>query len=173
MTPKNDHNGTFANVALITDQEVRDAQKAWAEGLVSIRKVYSDGGDYRAAALDHIEKMYGYDLGPVLFKPTMAVEKQFRTEKMGALSYFIGGNTDYPEDHGFALKPWVSVHWENIGIKIIGNMAVAMGNYYFKPADGGAEVKVEFTFAYTKDEHGKLRIILHGSHLPYNPQDVH
>lgn len=49
-------------------------------------------------------------------------------------------------------------------------MAIAMGNYYFTPADGGDEVKVEYTFAYTKDKDGKLRIIMHGSHLPYSPK---
>lgn len=64
-----------------------------------------------------------------------------------------------------------NVRWENIGTNIIGNMAVAMGNYYFTPAKGGDEVKVEYSFAYTKDQDGKLRIILHDSHLPYVPAD--
>ncbi len=49
-------------------------------------------------------------------------------------------------------------------------MAIALGNYYFTPANGGGEVKVEYTFAYTKDKDGKLRIIGHGSHLPYSPK---
>jgi hypothetical protein len=61
------------------------------------------------------------------------------------------------------------VRWENIGTKIIGNMAVAMGNYYFTPAKGGDDVKVEYSFAYTKDTDGNLKIILHDSHLPYSP----
>ena len=112
-------------------------------------------------------------MGTVLFKPTLASEKQFRTDKEGALSYFVGHNPNYSEDHGFAIKPWSAVRWESTGIKIIGNMAVAMGNYYFTPADGGDEVKVEYSFAYTKDKEGKLRIILHGSHLPYAPTSSH
>jgi len=50
-------------------------------------------------------------------------------------------------------------------------MAAAMGNYYFTPANGGEEVKVEYSFAYTKDKDGKLKIILHDSHLPYKPTE--
>lgn len=159
--------------AAITEQEVLDAQKKWGEGIVGIGKIFSEGGDYKTAALKHIDDLYGYNLGSVLFKPTMASVKQFRTDKEGALSYFIGGNPNYPEDHGFAIKPWNAVRWESVGIKIEGNMAVAMGNYYFTPAKGGNEVKVEYSFAYKKDENGDLRIILHDSHFPYVPAEKH
>ncbi len=155
------------NTSLITDNEVLNIQKRWGEGIVHIGKVFVEGGNYRKEAEKLIDQLYGYDMGEVLFKPTMAAEIQFRTTKEGALSYFIGGNVDFPEDTGFALKPWNRVRWENAGIKIIGNMAVAMGNYYFLPADVNSEIKVEFTFAYTKDKTGKLRIIMHGSHMPY------
>lgn len=158
---------------VITEQEVLDAQKAWGEGIVKIGKVYSEDGDYAAAATEHINKFYNYQDGTVLFKPTLASEKQFRTDFEGALSYFVAGNESYPEDHGFALKPWSAVRWENIGTKIDGNMAVAMGNYYFTPAEGGDEVKVEYSFAYTKDNDGNLKIILHGSHIPYSPEGSH
>ncbi len=152
----------------ITKQEVLDAQKEWAEGIVKIGEVYSDDGDYVAAARKHIEDLYGYDMGKVLFKPTLAAEKQFRTNFEGALSYFVGDNEDYPEDHGFAIKPWTDVRWESTGIITKGNMAVAMGNYYFTPADGSDEVKVEYSFGYTKDDEDNLKIILHDSHLPYS-----
>jgi hypothetical protein len=64
-------------------------------------------------------------------------------------------------------------HLGNIGTKIIGNMAVAMGNYYFTPAKGGDDVKVEYSLAYTKEKDSKLKIILHGSHLPYKPAEKH
>ncbi len=152
----------------ISKQEVLDAQKTWGEGIVTIGKAYSEDGDYVAAARKHIETLYGYDMGEVLFKPTLAAEKQFRTSFEGALSYFVGHNENYPEDHGFAIKPWTNVRWESTGIITEGNMAVAMGNYYFTPADGSDEVKVEYTFGYTKDDEGNLKIILHGSHLPYS-----
>lgn len=161
---------TETNV-VITEQEVTDAQNAWGEGIVKIGKVYLEEGDYKAAATEHINAFYNYQEGSVLFKPTLTSEKQFRRDFQGALSYFIGGDENYAEDHGFAIKPWSNVRWENIGTKIIGNMAVAMGNYYFTPAKGGDDVKVEYSFAYTKDKDGKLKIILHGSHLPYKPAE--
>lgn len=153
----------------ITEEEVVEAQNTWGNGIVSIGKVYLGGGDYTKAAEAHIDALYGYQLGEVLFKPTLASEKQFRLTKEGALSYFVGHNPSFSEDHGFAIRPWSEVRWERIGVHIIGNMAVSMGNYFFTPHSGGEEVKVEFVFGYTKDSAGKLRIILHGSHLPYNP----
>ncbi len=156
---------------VITEQEVLDAQKAWGEGIVKIGKVYMEQGDYKTAATEHINNFYNYQEGNVLFKPTLTSEKQFRTDFQGALSYFVGGDENYTEDHGFAIKPWSNVRWENIGTKIIGNMAIAMGNYYFTPAKGGDDVKVEYSFAYTKDKDGKLKIILHDSHLPYKPAE--
>ncbi len=151
----------------ITESEVINIQKEWGEGIVRIGKVYMQGGDYIGEAGNHIDRLYGYNTGEVLFKPTLAAKKQFRTSKEGALSYFVGGNGNFPEDSGFALKPWTNVRWENAGIKIYGNIALAMGNYYFTPAGGNEEIKVEFSFAYTKDKTGKLRIVLHDSHLPY------
>jgi hypothetical protein len=150
----------------ISKSEVFEAQCQWGDSLVNIGAVYSSGGNYKEAAMAHIERFYAYDSGVVLFKPTMAVHKQFRTDKESALSYFVGGNNAFAEDHGFALKPWKKVRWENIGTTVKGNLALAMGNYYFTPANDGNEVKVEYSFAYIKDKSGQLRIILHDSHLP-------
>jgi len=158
---------------VITEQEVLDVQKAWSEGIVKIGKIYLEKGDYKTAATEHINNFYNYQESSVLFKPTLTSEKQFRTDFQGALSYFIGGDENYPEDHGFAIKPWSNVRWKSIGTKINGNMAIAMGVYYFTPAKGGDEVKVDYSFAYTKDKEGKLKIILHDSHLPYKPVEKH
>lgn len=158
---------------VIIEQEVLDIQKAWGDGIVKIGKVYLEKGDYKTAATNHLNNFYNFQEGHVLFKPTLTSEKQFRTDFQGALSYFIGGDENYTEDHGFAIKPWSNVRWENIGTKIIGNMAIAMGNYYFTPAKGGDDVKVEYSFSYTKDQAGKLKIILHYSHLPYKPAEKH
>ena len=154
---------------MIEEHEVLAAQNAWGEGIVRIGKVFLDDGDFRSAAEEHINAFYNYQEGTVLFKPTLVSQKQFRTDFDGALSYFVGGNSDYPEDHGFAIKPWSDVNWENIGTKIIGNMAIAMGNYFFTAVDGGDIVKVEYSFGYTTNSDGQLKIILHGSHIPYSP----
>ncbi|MDP3453101.1 MAG: hypothetical protein Q8R90_09110 [Bacteroidales bacterium] len=173
ITHKDNATTTLTEVIIIEEQEVLEAQKAWGEGIVHIGKIYTDKGDFKEAATQHINNFYNYQEGSVLFKPTLTSEKQFRTDFLGALSYFIGGDQNYPEDHGFAIKPWSSVRWENIGTKIIGNMAIAMGNYYFTPAKGGDDVKVEYSFAYTKDKDGILKIVLHDSHLPYKPEEKH
>jgi hypothetical protein len=163
-----DHAPFEAEQQCITEAEVVDAQQSWGEGIVKIGDVYQDGGDYVAAAKQHIEDHYGYDQGLVLFKPTLAAQEQFRTSFDAALSYFVGGNPSYPEDSGFAIKPWSNVRWMNAGIVNDGcNMAVAMGNYFFTPAGGGAETKVEYTLGYIRDDHGDLRIVVHKSSLPY------
>ena len=154
----------------ITEREVVEAQKAWGEGIVKIGKVYREGGDYTAAAAAHIDRFYGYDLSLVLFKPTLAAIDQFRTSFDSALSYFVGGNPSFPEDKGFAIKPWTKVRWKNYGI--VNNscaMAVAMGNYWFTPADGGADTKVEYSFAYVRGDKGELKIVVHHSSVPFNP----
>ena len=158
---------------LIIENEVSQAQQAWGEGIVKIGEVYKSGGDYKAAATEHINNFYNYQEGIVLFKPTLVSQKQFRLDFQGALSYFIAGDSSYPEDHGFAIKPWSSVRWENVETKIVGGVALAMGNYYFTPVAGGEEVKVEYSFAYVKDRKGKLKIILHDSHIPYSTADKH
>ncbi len=158
---------------IISEEEVLAFMKAWGEGIVNIGKIYLQKKDYRQAALEHLKKFYDYEDGAVLFKPTMAAEKQFRTDLQSALSYFIAGDENYPEDHGFALKPWSSVRWENCGIKIIGNIALAMGNYYFKLLSEGDEVKVEYSFVFIKKDDCRLKILLHDSHLPYKPETKH
>ena len=154
---------------MIAETSITEAQIAWGEGIVKIGKVFSENGDYKAAAEEHINEFYNYQEGSVLFKPTLTSEKQFRLDFEGALSYFVGGNESYPEDHGFAIKPWTNVRWENAGTKVVDGMAIAMGNYFFTPAEGGDDVKVEYSFAYVLDSNGKLKITLHDSHLPYNP----
>ncbi len=170
---KRDSGITQTEEFLIVENEVSQAQQAWGEGIVKIGEVYKSGGDYKAAATEHINNFYNYQEGTVLFKPTLVSQKQFRLDFQGALSYFIAGDSSYPEDHGFAIKPWSSVRWENVETKIVGGVALTMGNYYFTPVAGGDEVKVEYSFAYVKDREGKLKIILHDSHIPYSPADKH
>lgn len=153
----------------ITAAEVEAAQIAWGEGIVAIGAVFTEEGDYSARAAEHIATHYAYgDGATILFKPTLAAEDQFREDAEQALSYFVG--TEGTEDGGFAIKPYTAVGWENNGTVISesGDMAVAMGNYMFTDTDGGV-TKVEYSFAYEKDEDGELKIVLHHSSLPYNP----
>ena len=151
----------------ITEAEVLEAQKIWGNGIVAIGKLYSNNGDYKAAAAEHVDKLYGYDEGTVLFKPTKAAAEQFRLKETDATSYFIGGVVK--EDKGFALQPWTAVRFENAGVIIEGDSAIAMGNYFFTDANTGEEAKVEFTFGSTRDGDGNLLINVHHSAFPYNP----
>ena len=155
-----------ANAGSISEQAVIDAQKAWGEGIVAIASTYTDGGDFKMRATDHINTLYAYGDKDVMFKPTLAAEDQFRETFEEALSYFVG--TEGSEDSGFAIKGWTNVRWENNGIYTSGDSAMAMGNYYFTGPDG-SETKVEYTFGYVLDDAGDLKINLHHSSLPFSP----
>ena len=47
--------------------------------------------------------------------------------------------------------------------------AQVMGPYWFTPADGSDEVKVEYSIGFIRDSEGKLKIVLHHSSLPFVP----
>ena len=152
---------------MITKEEVLSVQKQWSVGLLNLGKLHKEEGGHKQAAENYLTELYGFHMGEVFFKPTLACAQQFRLTKEAALSYFIGGNSNFDEDSGFALLGWKAIRFENIGVKIEENIAIAMGNYFFQKEDN-SEVKVEFTFVYKKDDSGKLYIILHDSHFPYN-----
>ncbi|MEO1585464.1 MAG: phosphoribosyl-AMP cyclohydrolase [Planctomycetota bacterium] len=150
-----------------TERDVVAAQKTWGEGIVAIAKVHSDGGDYTARATQHINDLYAYQLGDVMFKPTLAADDQFRETFDEALSYFIG--REGTEDGGFAISGWTNVRWQNNAVYTDNDSAMAMGNYWFTGPDGN-ETKVEYTFGYIVDADGDLRINLHHSSLPYSAE---
>lgn len=152
----------------ITEAEILEAQETWGAGIVAIGNAYSAGGDYKVIAAEHVDTLYGYDEGNVLFKPTKAAVEQFRLTEDAALSYFVGGSI--AEDKGFALQPWTAVRFENAGIIIDEDSAVAMGNYYFTDGNTGEDAKVEYTFGYKRGPDGKLLITVHYSGFPYNPE---
>lgn len=159
---------------IITYDEVRAAQQAWCDALVKIGQLKEEGGDYKAYAEQVLSEAYNYDNGKVFFKPTLAHGAQtFRNDKKGALSYFIAGDPDYPNDKGFALTPWVKARFvnageKNQGIQIYGSVAITMGNVWVTGKDG-KEVMVDKTWVFRKGKDGKLKIIVHKSALPYSP----
>merc|ERR1712217_141721 len=145
----NAHHSALPYPSQVTEAMVTAAQKAWGDGIIAISKSFTDKGD-------------------VLFKPTLAADKQFRGTFDGALSYFVAKNDQTPssviaEDSGFAIKGWTAVRFENEGIDLY--HSIAMANYYGTNQDG--ETKVEYSFGYFLDSDGNLRISLHSSHLPY------
>ena len=150
---------------MITKEAVLVFQEKWGKCIIDIGRTYQNNGDFRSAANNFISDLYAYDSEQVLFKPTLASENPFRLTMISALSYFIGGNPNFDEDKGFAIKGWRNVRWENSGISIIDRTAICMGNYYFTNTDG--ELKVEFSIVLHELDNGVLKIILHDSHLPY------
>jgi len=141
-------------------------------GIVKIAKAHTDGGDFEQTATDHINNLYAYKESPVLFKPTLAADEQFRPTFEKALSYFVATNKACPEDKGFAIKGWTAVRFENTN-KIItaGSVGMAMGNYFFTNPDGD-EAKVEYSFGYMLDDDGNVRINLHHSSMPYEAAEA-
>lgn len=169
----------------ITEQAVLDAQQRWGDGIVRIGEVKEAGGDYVREALEHIETLYDYPDGRVLFKPTLASTVPHRPTVGGALSYFVGYDSAlkflkglseeeraslriYEEDGGFATKPWTRVRFENEGIVLYGTTAIAMGNYFFTDLEG-RETKVHYTMGFIK-RGDDVRIYVQESNLPFRSE---
>lgn len=155
----------------ISTADVLAAQAAWGKALVQISTDYEQGGFAKAKATAEavLDAAYGYNMGAVLFKPTLTVAPHtFRPTKEGALAYFVGGNPQFPNDSGFALKGWRSVSSSNSAIYLHGNTAMSMGNVTMTDKHGKVTV-VDKTWGYARDDNGDLRVVLHHSSLPYQP----
>ena len=152
---------------MIKKQEIEVAQASWGGGVVKIGTLKGERGACESYTQEFVKEHYDFTIKEVLFKPTKAALRQFRPTNEGALSYFIGGNGAFPEDKGFAIQPWTKVRFENESIILEEGRALAMGNYFFTDLNGD-ETKVEYTFGYTKDEEGNLKIDVHHSSLPFN-----
>lgn len=154
----------------ITQQDLANARKAWGDALVAISTAYDEQGIEAATQLanEALDEAYGYNLGPVLFKPTLASgEQTFRPTREGALSYFVAGNPAYPGDGGFALKGWRRVECETSAEFLNGDVGMWMGWVTFTDKDGNV-TKVDKSWGYKLDG-GVARIVLHHSSLPYQP----
>lgn len=155
----------------ISEADVLAAQQAWGNALVKIATDYDESGITKAKATAEavLDAAYGYNMGAVLFKPTLASAPQtFRPTKEGALAYFVGNNPKFPNDSGFALKGWRSFSVTNSAIQLHGNTAMSMGNVSVTDK-AGKTTTVDKTWGYVRDDQGNLRIVLHHSSLPYQP----
>ena len=155
--------------------EVKAAQEAWCEALITISKTHDEGGLAKSKPLagEIIDAAYGYQFGPVAFKPTWAKgDVTFRDTRSGAVSYFVGDDPAFG-DSGFAIgtpgttrSPWVKCKPEIFVIQSFGNTANAMGWVHLEAADGTTS-KVDKTFGYVRDDEGALRIVVHHSSTPF------
>jgi len=156
--------------------DVKAAQDAWCNALITISATHAEGGLAKSKPLagDVIDAAYGYQFGPVAFKPTWAKgDETFRDTRSGALSYFVGDDPAF-DDPGFAIgtpgtkrSPWVKCKPEIFVIQRFGNTANAMGWVHVEAADGTTS-KVDKTFGYVRDDKGALRIVLHHSSVPFS-----
>ena len=143
------------------------AQKNWADGIIKIGSLKNNYILCKEFTSSFLMKTYNFGNEKILFKPTKASDEQFRPTFDMALSYFIGGEDSFcEEDQGFAMKPWVKVTFENSGVIIEENRAIAMGNYFFTDLND-ITIKVEYSFGYKLIE-SKLYIDLHHSSLPFS-----
>ena len=99
----------------ITLDEVLAAQKGWCSAVLAISDAYQQGGfrSAKAKAESVIDTAYGFQFGPVAFKPTYAIgDGSFRQDRAGALAYFVGPDPTiklFGKDQGFATyRHWTS-----------------------------------------------------------------
>ncbi|MFN9623079.1 MAG: phosphoribosyl-AMP cyclohydrolase [Cyanobacteriota bacterium] len=154
----------------ITEAQVVQAQQGWCKGLLAISEAYASGGYAKAKATANqvLDQAYAYQYGPVAFKPTLTVNPQtFRPTKAGALAYFVGGDPNFPNDKGFAIKPWKTCKVRNQVIQLHGMFATTMGNVDLTN-DKGAVTSVDKTWTFIREPDGSIRIVLHHSSLPFS-----
>ena len=84
----------------MTKAEIAAAQRAWAKRVVE-------------RDVDQLLDLYDFGTPdePLLFKPTLA--DVIRLDRAGARSYFVGGNPNYPHDHGFLNRGWKQVDFRS------------------------------------------------------------
>lgn len=152
---------------MITKEQVIKAQNQWAKTIIKLSSIKKNNV-CKKLTIEFLDELYYFEIGPVLFKPTMAKSQQFRNTKEMALSYFIGGEDSVcEEDEGFVKKVvWTDIKFENNNLILENTRAIAMGNYYFQDNNGNI-IKVEYTFGYQL-VNDKLKIDLHHSSLPYS-----
>ena len=149
------------------NKKIKNAQKNWANGIINIGKYYLEKKDYIALTETFVEELYAFKKGKVLFKPTKASKNQFRKDKNGFISYFIGHNKISDEDKGFALEPWKDIQFDNFDFTVFKDIIISMGNYFFTNYNE-EKVKVEYSFGYILDKKkDDLKIIFHHSSIPF------
>jgi len=91
--------------------KIEDAQQRWCEGLLAMSGMrhsdHSANAKLRLFAQRYIDAEYA---DHILFKPTLS--STTRTDRQGALAYFVGGDDSYEKDMGFAKKErWVACRY--------------------------------------------------------------
>ena len=159
----------------ITEEEVLAAGKNWCAALVGISNTFHSEGAAAAKAKAEavIDAAYGFQQGPVAFKPTLASgESTFRNTRQGALDYFVGPDPAFPPGRGFATyKRWKDCTVKEDVIQLFGPVANSMGNVSITD-DQGNVTTVDKTWTFWQPKNDVMRIVLHHSSIPFEiPQE--
>ena len=140
----------------MTKNDILELQQKWANAVMAI-------GKDKEQATSLLNELYDFESeGELLFKPTLASHTPVRIDFEGTLSYFIGGNSKFSEDKGFALKGWEKIDFDNHGYVLGSDLSLVMGVYKFTDGSGNV-VQADYTFGYRKDSEGKAKIKVHHS----------
>ena len=154
----------------IKEDQVVAAGKSWCAALVDISNTFHNEGAAAAKAKAEaiIDAAYGFQQGPVAFKPTLASgESTFRNTRQGALDYFVGPDPAFPLGQGFATyKRWTQCTVQEDVIQLFGPVANAMGNVSITDEQGNVTT-VDKTWTFWQPREGVMRIVLHHSSIPF------
>ena len=134
----------------MTIKTIQETQKRWSDALLAISNAYASKRDYLSLSKKYIVELYAFnkDMSGILFKPTLAFDKPVRTDLEGTLSYFVGHNSSYPFDTGFALQNWKSVTFDNHAFYSHNDLLFVSGQYVFTTHEMDT-TQADFTFGYT------------------------
>ena len=92
----------------MTKEEIKNlivaTQEKWASMILEIGRAYKEKENLDDLVSELLHDVYAFNHCDVLFKPTLAKHKQFRSTKEEFISYFLGQNKICEEDSGFAIK---------------------------------------------------------------------
>ena len=156
----------------ISEEQVVAAGETWCAALVGISNTFHTQGAAAAKAKAEavIDAAYGFQQGPVAFKPTLTFgESTFRNTRQGALDYFVGPDPAFPPGRGFATyKRWTDCKVQEDVIQLFGPVANSMGNVSITD-DQGNVTTVDKTWTFWQPKEGVMRIVLHHSSIPFEP----
>ena len=89
---------------MITKEQVIEAQNEWGAGVVKIGSLKDNRSECESFTSDFLDKLYSFEDGPVLFKPTKCELEQFRPTKAKAKSYFIAGDDRVCNEDNFGTR---------------------------------------------------------------------
>ena len=153
----------------ISEEQVVAAGQTWCAALVGISNTFHTEGAAAAKAKAEavIDAAYGFQQGPVAFKPTLTFgQYTFRNTRQGALDYFVGPDPGFPEGTGFATyKRWTKCTVQEDVIQLFGPVANSMGRVSITDEQGNVTL-VDKTWTFWQPKADVMRIVLHHSSVP-------